>query len=162
MGTEGAAVDDRRDAYGRWFEELPVGLVIKHWPGRTVTQMDDILFSQLTMNQHPAHSDDHYGSASEFGRCIVNGTFVLALVHGQTVADVSGRGVAHLGYREVTMLAPTFHGDTLYARTEVLEARRSRSRAGQGIVWVQTHGYNQREEDVVRFQRGVLVPCREP
>lgn len=152
-------VDDRREAYGRYFEDLPLGLVIRHWPGRTVTQMDDILFSQLTMNQHPLHSDDHYAAETEYGQCAVNGTFILALVHGMTVADLSGRGM-HLGYREVTMLAPTFHGDSLYARSRVTESRLSKSRPGWGVVWAETHGFTQRDDDVIRFERGMMVPCR--
>lgn len=155
------AVDDRREAYGRWFEDLPEGLEIRHWPGRTVTQFDDIWFSQMTMNQHPLHSDDAVGRASEHGECLVNGILVLALVHGMTVADLSGRGV-HLGYREVTMLAPTVHGDSLYARSRVIEARRSRSRPDQGIVWVETHGFTHRDVDVIRYQRGIMLPCRAP
>lgn len=154
-------VEDRREAYGRWFEDLPEGLEIRHWPGRTVTQFDDIWFSQMTMNQHPLHSDDAVGAASEHGQCLVNGILVLALVHGMTVADLSGRGV-HLGYREVTMLSPTLHGDSLYARSTVIEARRSRSRPDQGIVWVETHGFTQRDVDVIRFQRGIMLPCRTP
>jgi len=153
-------VDDRRGAYGRWFEDLPEALEIRHWPGRTVTQFDDIWFSQMTMNQHPLHSDDAYAAGTEHGRCLVNGILVLALVHGMTVADLSGRGV-HLGYREVTMLEPTYHGDSLYARSRVMEARPSRSKPDRGVVWVETHGFTHDDRDVIRFQRGIMLPRRE-
>jgi len=157
--SEPSMIDDRREAYGRWFEDLPEGLEIRHWPGRTVTQFDDIWFSQMTMNQHPLHSDDAYAAGTPHAECLVNGILVLALVHGMTVADLSGRGV-HLGYREVTMIAPTHHGDSLYARSRVVEARPSGSRPDSGIVWVETHGHTQTGAEVIRFQRGIMLPRR--
>jgi acyl dehydratase len=146
--------------YGRDLEDFAVGDVYEHRPGRTVTQADNIHFSLLTMNRHPAHCDAAYAAGTEFGQELVNSTLTLAIVTGLTVDDVSGRAVANLGWDEVRLVAPVFAGDTLYARTKVLAVRPSKSRPGQGIVTTETHGYKQDGSVVLSFRRNSLVPSR--
>jgi acyl dehydratase len=147
--------------YGRDLEDFAVGDVYEHRPGRTVTQADNIHFSLLTMNRHPAHCDAAYAAGTEFGRELVNSTLTLAIVTGLTVDDVSARAIANLGWEDIRLTAPVFAGDTLYARTKVLAARRSQSRPGQGIVTTETHGYKQDGTVVLSFRRNSLVPSRQ-
>ena len=147
--------------YGRALEDFTAGDVYEHRPGRTVTQADNIHFSLLTMNRHPAHCDAAYAAGTEFGRELVNSTLTLAIVTGLTVDDVSAQAIANLGWDEVRLTAPVFAGDTLYARTKVLAVRPSRSRPGQGIVTTMTEGYKQDGTVVLSFKRNSLVPWRQ-
>lgn len=151
---------DIHSPYGRVLEDFHAGDCIHHWPGRTVTQADDHLFSLLTLNQHPLHIDAHYASQTEFGRNVVNGTLVFSVGVGMTVNDISGAAIANLEYEKIDHLLPTFHGDTLYARTTVLEVTPSKSKPTRGVVYVETTVSNQREEDVLRFRRRLMVPTR--
>jgi len=146
---------------GRDLEDFAPGDVYEHRPGRTITRTDNIHFSLLTMNRHPAHCDAAHAAGTEFGRELVNSTLTLAIVTGLTVDDVSARAIANLGWSNVTLPAPVFVGDTLYARTKVLSVRRSASRPGQGIVTTRTQGYNQDGTVVLRFERASLVPSRK-
>lgn len=146
--------------YGRVFEDFRAGDLIRHWPGRTITQSDDHLFSLLSLNQHPLHSDAHYASQTEFGRNVVNGTLVFCVGVGLTVNDISGAAIANLEYEKIEHLKPTFHGDTLYSRTQVLEKRESKSKPDRGVIYVETTVSNQRDEDVMRFRRRLMVPKR--
>ena len=146
---------------GRYLEDFTVGDVYKHWPGRTVTEFDDTWFSLMTMNQHPLHIDEHYAQSTQHGKRLVNGTFIFSLAVGMSVADVSGRCIANLEYEYIKHTAPTFHGDTLYAETEVLDKRASASKSDRGIVYVETRARNQRDEVVLVFRRRVLVPKKE-
>ncbi|TNJ61617.1 MaoC family dehydratase [Paenibacillus hemerocallicola] len=146
--------------YGRVFEDFEVGDVIRHWPGRTITQADDLLFSLLSLNQHPLHIDAHYASQTSFGQNVVNGTLVFSISVGLTVNDISGAAIANLEYENVAHLLPTFHGDTLYARTEILSKTESKSKEDRGVVYVETIASNQRNEDVLRFRRRLMVPKR--
>jgi len=145
-------------AFGRYFEEFEIGQEFRHWPGRTISEADNTWFSLLTMNQHPLHIDAHYGSQIQQGQRVVVGTLVFSIVVGLTVADVSGRAIANLEYESVKHLAPVFHGDTIYARSVILDKRESSTKNDRGIVYLETHGYNQREEDVLVLRRRVLVP----
>lgn len=147
--------------YGRDLEDFTQGDVYEHRPGRTITQADNIQFSLLTMNRHPAHCDAHFAKGTEFGQELVNSTLTLAVVTGLTVDDVSARAIANLGWEGIKLSAPVFVGDTLYARTKVLDVRRSNSRPHQGIVKTYTEGYNQNGTVVLSFERASLVPCRE-
>lgn len=147
--------------YGRDLEDFTQGDVYEHRPGRTITQADNIQFSLLTMNRHPAHCDANFAKDTEFGQELVNSTLSLAIVTGLTVDDVSARAIANLGWEDIKLSAPVFVGDTLYARTKVLEVRRSRSRPTQGIVKTYTEGYKQDGTIILSFQRASLVPCRE-
>ncbi len=117
--------------YGRYLEEFEVGAVYKHWPAKTVTEAEDHLFCLITMNHHPLHVNDVYASQSQQGRNVVAGPFVYSLVFGMTVADVSGKAIANLATDELGHPAPVFHGDTLFAESEVLEVRPSAVEAGQ-------------------------------
>lgn len=144
--------------YGRYFEEFEIGDIFRHWPGRTITEHDDTWFSLMTMNQHPLHIDENYAQATQHGRRLVNGTFIFALTVGMSVADVSGRCIANLEYEFIKHLAPSFHGDTIYAETEVLDKRESASKPDRGVVYVETRARNQRDEIVLTLRRRVLVP----
>jgi len=141
---------------GRCFEDLTVGLVMRHPNGRTVLQTDNVWFTLLTMNTNPIHLDAHYASQTEFGKPLVNSTFVLALLTGLSVNDVS-RFAVNLGWSDVTIPAPVFEGDTIYAQTEVLGARESGSRPNMGVVEVKTTGFNQHGKVVMEFRRSILV-----
>jgi acyl dehydratase len=146
--------------YGRDLEDFTVGDLYEHRPGRTITAADNIQFSLLTMNRHPAHCDDAYAAKTQFGQALENSTLTLAIVTGLTVDDVSARAIANLGWREARLAAPVFVGDTLYARTKVLDARPSKSRPGEGIVTTHTQGYKQDGTVVLSFERVSLVHMR--
>jgi itaconyl-CoA hydratase len=141
---------------GRFLEDFEVGMVMQHASGRTVTATDNTWFSLLTCNPNPIHSDRHYAAQTEFGQPLVNSTFILALVTGLSVADVSANAV-NLGWEDVKLPAPVFEGDTIYARTEVLSARESESRPAMGIVEVRTTGFKQDGTVVMEFRRTILV-----
>jgi itaconyl-CoA hydratase len=149
-----------RESYGRHFEDFVVGDVYEHRPGRTITETDNIHFTLLTMNKHPIHLDSAYAAKSEFGRPLVNSTFLLAVVTGMSVADVSQKAIANLGWTDVKLTAPVFAGDTVYAESEILAKRESRSRPTQGIVTVRTFGKKADGTVFMSFERQVLVPKR--
>ena len=151
---------DGREAFGSWYEDYQVGDIYKHWPGRTVNEYDDTLFSMITMNHAPLHIDEHYMSGSQFGQRLVNGLFVISLVVGMTVREISGKAIANLEYESVRHLGPTFHGDTIYAETEILEKRESRSKNDRGILYVETRAWNQRDETILTLRRRVMIPKR--
>jgi itaconyl-CoA hydratase len=142
---------------GRFFEDFEVGDVYEHPLGRTVTTTDNAWFTLLTQNTAAIHFDHHYASQTEFGRPLVDSTFTLALVTGQSVTDVSQNVFANLGWDEVRLPAPVFEGDTIYSRSEVLERRESRSRPDVGIVRVKTTGFNQDGTVVISFERTIMV-----
>ena len=148
-------------AYGRYLEEFEVGAVYKHWPAKTVTEADDHLFCLITMNHHPLHVNDVYASASQQGRNVVVGPLVYSLAVGMTVSDVSGKAIANLATEELSHPAPVFHGDTLFAESEVLEVRPSESKPDRGVVRVHTRVYKEDGTLVAEFKRAVLVP-RKP
>jgi itaconyl-CoA hydratase len=141
----------------RFLEDFEVGAVYEHRLGRTVTTADNMWFTLLTMNTNPIHLDHHYSAKTEFGRPLVNSCFTLALVSGISVPDVSENALANLGWDNVRMPAPVFEGDTIHARSEVLEARPSKSRPNVGIVKVRTTGYNQDGVTVIEFERSVMI-----
>ena len=146
---------------GLYFEDFEVGHAFRHRLTRTVSQMDNLLFSSLTLNPQPLHIDAHYAETeSQFGRNVVVGNLVYSLVLGMSVPDVSGKAIANLEIESLRHARPTFHGDTIYARTTVLEKRESQSKPDRGIVTVETVGWNQRDETVCEFRRRVLVPKR--
>jgi acyl dehydratase len=146
--------------YGRYLEDFEEGATYKHWPAKTVTEADHHLFCLVTMNHHPLHINDEYARQSQQGRNVVVGTLVYSLALGMSVADISGKAIANLATEELSHPAPVFHGDTLYAQSEVLEVRPSQSKPDRGIVRVKTDVYNQRSELVATFKRAVLVPRR--
>ena len=127
-----------RGQIGRYFEDFEVGDIYEHRPGRTITETDNIQFSLLTMNLHPMHCDAAYAAKSEFGKPLVNSGLTVAIVLGMTVPDVSGKAIANLGWSDIRLTAPVFPGDTIYAMSEVLDKRESKSRPNQGIISVKT------------------------
>ena len=144
--------------FGRYLEDFNVGDVYNHWPGKTITESDNNLFCLLTMNHHPVHLDMEYAKGQPHGKILVVGTYVLSLVVGMTVADVSGKAIANLEYDSIIHKAPVFIGDTLYAQTEILDKRESKSKPDRGIVYVETKAFNQNEELVLTLRRHVLIP----
>ncbi|HSU79707.1 MAG TPA: MaoC family dehydratase [Candidatus Angelobacter sp.] len=147
--------------FGRVYEDFIVDDVIMHWPGRTITDADDTIFSLLALNQHPLHIDAHYASQTQFKQNLVNGTLVFSIAVGMTVNDISGAAIAMLEYENIKHLKPTFHGDTLYARTTILDKWETKSKNDRGIVYVETRVSNQHGEDVMSYRRKLLVPKRE-
>jgi acyl dehydratase len=153
--------DGRETRFGRYYDELDVGDVYLHWPGKTVTEADDHLFCLLTLAASPVHLDAHYAREEmEWGRNIVVGTLVYSLVLGMSVPDISGKAIANLGLEHLRHVRPLFHGDTLYARSTVAAKRPSGSRPGAGIVTVDSVGVNQEDEVVCEFRRSVLLPMK--
>ncbi len=157
MGDDGHAVAGWE---GRFLEDFHVGDRYRHGHGRTISEADNTWFALLTNNGHDIHSNADYASRTEFGRPLVVSTLTLAIVTGLSVEDVSRNAVANLGWESVELRAPVFAGDTLYAESEVLEVRESRSRPGQGIVRVHTRGFNQDGVTVLEYDRSVLVYAR--
>ena len=148
--------------FGRYYEEFDVGATYRHWPGKTITEADDHLFCLLTMNHHPLHIDAHYAATkTEFGRNVVVGNLVYSLVLGMSVPDVSGVAIANLEVESLQHKKPTFHGDTIYGETTVLDKSPSKSKSDRGVVYVETTGYNQDGTIVCIFRRKVLVPTKE-
>lgn len=149
-----------RASSGRYFEEFEIGHIYEHRPGKTVTEYDNHLFTLMTLNSHPIHFDSEYAKSSEFRKPLVVSTYTLSLLIGMSVRDVSQKAIANLGMDDVRFTAPVFAGDTLYAESEVLAKRESRSRPGQGIVTIVTRGFNQNDTGVCSFKRNMLIPAR--
>lgn len=149
-----------RESYGRYLEDFTVGDIYEHRPGRTITESDNTWFTLLTMNQHPLHFDAEYAGNSEFGRVLVNSCLTLSIVTGMSVSDVSQKTIANLGWKEVRLSNPVFVGDTLYAESEVLDVRPSKSRPQQGIVSIETRGRKADGTQVISFERAMLIPQR--
>ena len=155
MGRE---IHARETRFGRYLEDFEVGDVYVHWPGKTITEADDHLFCMITMNHHPLHTDAYYAEReTQFGKNVVVGNLVYSLALGMSVPDVSGKAIANLEVETLQHKKPTFHGDTIYAETRVLEKKESSSKPDRGIVSVETFGYNQRGEEVCYFKRKVMV-----
>jgi len=154
---EGGFVARKPGWTGRVFEDFEVGDIYEHPLGRTVLPADNVWFTLLTQNTNPIHFDHVYASQTEFHRPLVDSTFTLALVTGQSVSDISQNAMANLGWDEVRLPRPVFEGDTIYSRSEVLETRVSRSRTNVGIVKVKTIGYNQEGAVVIEFVRTCMV-----
>lgn len=149
-----------REQFGGYFEDFVVGDLYKHWPGKTIFESDNSLFSLLTMNHHPLHSDKNYCKSQKYGKIVVCGPLVISLVVGMTVSDISGMAIANLDYEKITHNAPVFIGDTLYAQTEILEKKESKKKRDRGIIYVETKALNQHEKLVLALRRHVLVPKR--
>ena len=142
---------------GQYFEDLIVGKRIRHANGRTVTEMDNVLFSALTMNTQPLHLNEDFASHTQFGKRIVNGLFTLALVVGLSVSDLTeGTIVANLGYDRINHPNPVYHGDTVYAESEVLEKRESRSRPDCGVARLKQWGKKPDGTVVIELERSIL------
>ena len=154
------AMRHSREAVGRLFEDFDVGDVYEHRPGRTISETDNTWFTLLTMNQHPLHFDAHYAAGTEFGKPLVNSCLTLSIIAGMSVRDLSERAVANLGWDRIRLTSPVFVGDTLYAESEVLSKRLSRSRPGEGVVTVETRGMKADDTVVITCERSFLIPLR--
>ena len=149
---------DVYDSYGRFYDDFEKGMIFKHWPGKTITQSDNHNFCLLTMNNSPLHLDVEY---MKNHKPIVVGLLVLSIIVGMTVQDLSGKAIANLGYELVSHDGPVFEGDTLYAQSEVIEMRVSKSNPDAGIVKVETLGYNQDKEKILTLRRNIYIPLRK-
>jgi itaconyl-CoA hydratase len=148
---------------GKFYDQLVVGQVLKHATGRTITEMDNVLFCALTMNTQPLHLNEDFAAQTQFGRRIVNGIFTLGLLVGISVPELTeGTIVANLGYEKVSHPHPLFHGDTLYVESEILEKRESRSRPDRGIVRIRHTGRNQARVVVIEVERTVMFLKQPP
>ena len=147
-----------REDFGRCFEDFNVGDIYEHRPGRTITESDNTWFTLLTMNQHPLHFDAEFASKSEFGKPIVNSCLTLSIVAGMSVSDLSQKAIANLGWTDIRMPSPVFVGDTLYAQSEILEKRESKSRPTQGIVRAKTISMKGDGTVVMEYERTMLIP----
>jgi acyl dehydratase len=148
--------------FGRCFEDFEAGDIYRHWPGKTITESDDHLFCMITMNHHPLHIDTWFATnETVHGQNVVVGNLVYSLVLGMSVPDVSGCAIANLEVESLIHRRPTFHGDTIYAETRVVEKVPSTSKPDRGIVTVETKGFNQRGEEVCYFRRRVMVWKRD-
>ena len=144
----------------RYLEDFSAGQVFKHWPGRTISEVDNTWFTLLTMNTNPIHFDAAYAATTQHGKCLVNGLLVLSIVVGMSVKDISESAIANLEYESARHTGPTFAGDTLYAETTVLEVTPSKTKADRGIVYAETRGLNQNRETIMMLRRKVLIPRR--
>ena len=148
---------DKKDTFGKYFEDYIKGDIYKHWPGKTITEGDNNLFTLLIMNHNPLHIDKKYCEGTEYGQILVVGTLVFSLVAGMSVSNISGKAIANLDYENITHDGPVFIGDTIYAETEILETHESRSKSDRGIIYVETRAFNQNGEKVLAFRRHALI-----
>ncbi|MFE5797148.1 MaoC family dehydratase [Streptomyces sp. NPDC056503] len=158
QGYRRIAAGRYREVVGLGYDELTVGLVIEHRPGRTLTEADNVLMTTLGGNDAPIHTDAHYSSRTEWGRPLVCSSVTLHIVGGMTVRSTSGLTVANLGFEEIRFTHPVFVGDTLYAETEITGRRMSNSRPCTGIITCRTTGRNQNDDIVMTFSRSFLLP----
>ena len=146
---------------GRFFEDIDVGDVYVSRLGRTITETDNIWFTLLTLNTNQLHFNTPYSERTRFGKPLVNSAFTLALVTGMTVPDTSENATANLAWTDITMPNPVFIGDTLWAESEIVETRESRSTPTVGIVSMRCRGINQRREVVIEFKRTFMIYKRD-
>ncbi len=151
----------KQNILGLYYEDFIEGEEIHHALSKTIFESDNNLFSLITMNYHPLHTNIEYAQKSQHGQILVVGTLVFSLVVGLTVPDISGKAIANLGYEDVKHLAPVFINDTIYAKTRIISKRESKTKPDRGIVYVETIGYNQNGIDVISFKRNVLIKKRE-
>jgi acyl dehydratase len=159
-GSKEVAPNRYREEIGRYFEDFEVGDVYEHRPGRTISEADNTWFTLLTMNTHPVHFDANYAAKSEFGQLLVNSALTLSIVAGMSVSDTSQKAIANLGWNDIKLTAPVFVGDTIYAESEVLGKRESKSRPTQGIVSIKTIGKKADGTVFMTYDRTMLIPKR--
>lgn len=145
----------------RFFEDLQVGDVYRSRLGRTISETDNTWFTLLTCNTNQVHFNAEFAGRTRFGKPLVNSCLTLSIVVGLSVPDTSENATANLSWEQIALPNPVFAGDTLWAESEVLERRRSRSRPTVGIVGVRTRGVNQRGEVVCEFRRSFMVHARD-
>ena len=146
---------------GHYYEDFEIDDVISHSLSKTIFESDNNLFSLLTMNHHPVHTNVDYANKNQHGQILVVGTLVFSIIVGMTVPDISGKAIANLGYEDIKHLYPVFLNDTLYAKTKVINKIDSKGKPDRGIVYVETVGFNQNGKEVISFRRNVLIKKRE-
>jgi acyl dehydratase len=144
--------------FGKYFEEFCKGDIHEHFPSKTITESDNNLFCLLTMNHHPLHLDEDYAAKTIFKKRVVVGTYIVSLVVGMSVPDISGKAIANLDYEQIAHHAPVFIGDTIHASSTILDVRESKTKPNEGIIFVETKAYNQNNELVLTLKRHILVP----
>jgi acyl dehydratase len=145
---------------GAYFEDFEINSIYKHSVAKTVTESDNNFFCLLTMNNHPLHLDIEYAKDTQYGRRVVVGTYIISLVVGMSVVDISGKAIANLSYNNIKHIRPVFIGDTIRAETKILD-KWFTSKNDRGIISVKTTAYNQRNECVLELERSVLLPLKE-
>lgn len=150
-----------REVHGLCYEDIEIGAIIEHRPGRTITESDNIWQSLLALNPHPLHIDHAYGERTEFGRTVVSSLVTLSIVTGMSVNSTSAKTLANLGWDRIRLHHPVFVGDTVYAESEYLSKRLSQSRPNQGVVTVATRGVKADGTLFLSCERTFLVPTRE-
>lgn len=145
---------------GNYLEDFKKGDIIYHSLSKTIFESDNNIFSLLTMNHHPLHTNIDFAGKQQHGKILVVGTLVFSIVVGITVPDISGKAIANLNYENIEHLAPVFINDTIYARTEILEVKESKTKKDRGIIYVETTAFNQNNVDVLKFRRKVLIKKR--
>ena len=151
-------IHESKNDFGGYFEDFVTVDVFKHWPGKTITEMDNHLFSLLTMNHNPLHIDEHYMTKHQHKKILVVGTLVFSLIVGMSVKDISGKAIANLEYEKIVHYKPVFQGDTLYAISTILNVVLSKTKTDRGIVYLETIGENQNKDKVISLRRRFLVP----
>jgi acyl dehydratase len=151
----------KEESFGRFLEDFTVGLVIKHAVRKTVLESDNNLFCLLTMNYHPVHIDNEYANRNIHKKILVVGTYILSLVVGITVKEISGKAIANLEYENIRHEGPVFIGDTINAETEIIDIKVSINKPDRGVVYVETRAFNQRNEKILTFRRKVLIPKKQ-
>jgi acyl dehydratase len=148
--------------FGRALEDFEIGDIYRHWPGKTITEADDHLFCMITMNHHPLHTNEWFAeNETVHKRTVVVGNLVYSLALGMSVPDVSGAAIANLEVEKLLHKNPTFHGDTIYAETKVIDKAPSSSKPDRGIVTVETKAFNQKGQKVCFFRRKLMVWTRD-
>ena len=140
---------ESRDGFGKYLDEFAVGDIYRHWPGKTITESDNHTFCLLTMNDNPLHTDENYMQSHQHGKIMVVGTLVFSLVVGMSVKDTSGKAIANLEYESIKHDEPVFQGDTIYAESEILDVRLSKTKTDRGIVYMETRAFNQKKKKVL-------------
>ena len=146
---------------GRFFEDLDVGDVYRSRLGRTISEVDNVWFTCLTLNTNQIHFNVPYAERTQFGQRLVNSAFTLALVTGMTVPDTSENAAANLEWTDIKLPKPVFAGDTIWAESEILDLRESRSNPSVGIVTMRCRGISQRREVVIEFKRTFMLYKRD-
>ncbi len=145
---------------GSYFEEFIKDKEIKHSLSKTIFESDNNLFSLLTMNHHPVHTNIDYATNNQHQKILIVGTLVFSIAVGITVPDISGKAIANLGYENIKHLYPVFINDTIYCKTKILDKQESTSKKDRGIVYVETIVYNQNKINVLSFRRKILIKKR--
>ncbi|OZM72140.1 dehydratase [Amycolatopsis antarctica] len=149
-------------SFGTFFDDVKVGEVYRHWPGKTISESEHQTFCLLTMVRHPIHLDAHHAkSATRLGQPLVIGSYVFSLLIGLSESDITGKALGHTGFDRVQHQAPVLHGDTIYGESEILNKENLVAKADRGKVSVETRAVNQNGVLVMSFRRNMILATRE-